>query len=367
MSLRLQVISNHGESLGPNFEKEFAGTGGTIGRSLDNDWALPDSKRYLSSRHAMIECRAGDYYLIDTSRNGIYVNDSDDYIGRGQPLKLSDGDTIRLGDYLIKASVIKNGRDFLDTMQDSIVRAQLVQEDESMEIPLLIPEDKIQDDMALERLLQPGNATGELSALSEKVDVVAVTQEDAANSLLAAAGLQPEDVPGMTPTQIIETAGELLKEFAKGASKLSKAQTEMAELFDLAGTANPDSGRNPLKLSPGLQDTLKYLLGSDGGDSFIPPQKAVQELFSDLSVQQQAVLKAMSAALGEYIEKFDPEALEKSFDSNGSSDRGNWSNYALAYRDLTQNSGQTLPQSFGSEFARAYSEQLQALRNKHSH
>ena len=42
---------------------EFGQTGGTIGRSLESDWVLPDGQRYLSSRHASIDYRSGSYFL----------------------------------------------------------------------------------------------------------------------------------------------------------------------------------------------------------------------------------------------------------------------------------------------------------------
>ena len=56
---------------------EFGRSGGTIGRSLESDWVLPDGQRYLSSRHASIDYRSGSYYVVDTSTNGVYVNDAE--------------------------------------------------------------------------------------------------------------------------------------------------------------------------------------------------------------------------------------------------------------------------------------------------
>ena len=50
--------------------KEFGREGGTIGRSLESDWVLPDGQRYVSSRHASIDYRSGSYYIVDTSTNG---------------------------------------------------------------------------------------------------------------------------------------------------------------------------------------------------------------------------------------------------------------------------------------------------------
>jgi len=99
MALRLQIISRHRQSLGDRGVKDFGRDGGTIGRSLESDWVLPDGQRYISSRHASIDFRSGSYYIVDTSTNGVYVNDSEQPVGRGNPQRLFSGDRIRLGEY----------------------------------------------------------------------------------------------------------------------------------------------------------------------------------------------------------------------------------------------------------------------------
>jgi type VI secretion system FHA domain protein len=138
MPLRLKIVSQHKDSVGENHTREFIGCGGTIGRSLENDWALPDAQRYLSSRQAMIDCKGSTFYLFDTSRNGVFLNGSEVPIGKGSSKKLKDGDLIRMADYEFLARITIDKRIKLDDgMQDSIVRTQLVKEDTSKEIPML--------------------------------------------------------------------------------------------------------------------------------------------------------------------------------------------------------------------------------------
>ena len=105
MALRLRVVSRHHQSLGERGTKEFGHDGGTIGRSLESDWVLPDAQRYLSSRHASIDYRSGSYYVVDSSTNGVYVNDAEQPVGRGNPQRLFTGDRIRLGEYEISVEI----------------------------------------------------------------------------------------------------------------------------------------------------------------------------------------------------------------------------------------------------------------------
>jgi len=74
MALRLRVVSDHRRSLGDRGSIVFGVGGGTIGRSADNDWVLPDPARYVSAHHARVSFKEGGYLLEDLSTNGVYVN-----------------------------------------------------------------------------------------------------------------------------------------------------------------------------------------------------------------------------------------------------------------------------------------------------
>jgi len=73
--LRLRIVSEQRRSLAERSSANFSVEGGTIGRSADNDWVLPDPQRYVSAHHARVQFREGHFYLQDVSTNGVYVND----------------------------------------------------------------------------------------------------------------------------------------------------------------------------------------------------------------------------------------------------------------------------------------------------
>src|ERR1700743_926918 len=107
MTLRLRVVSDQRRSLGDRSSIVFTVDGGTIGRSADNDWVLPDPLRYVSAHHARVQFRNGRYFLQDVSTNGVFVNDEPEALARrgseGYPIR--NGDVIRIGDYQVVAAL----------------------------------------------------------------------------------------------------------------------------------------------------------------------------------------------------------------------------------------------------------------------
>lgn len=73
--------------------------GGTLGRSASNTWILPDPDRFLSSCHCEIIVADKQFYIVDLSTNGTFVNGSPEPLGKGVKVRLQDGDTFDIGDY----------------------------------------------------------------------------------------------------------------------------------------------------------------------------------------------------------------------------------------------------------------------------
>ena len=105
MALRLRVISDHRQRLGDKSTFVFGVSGGSIGRSAENDWVLPDDMRYVSGRHARVVFHKGRWLLQDTSSNGTFVNDNDRPLGSQNPHELKSGDVLRIGEYHVQVQI----------------------------------------------------------------------------------------------------------------------------------------------------------------------------------------------------------------------------------------------------------------------
>jgi type VI secretion system FHA domain protein len=95
--LSLEVVSRHRRALGGRSRCSFGPAGGTIGRTPENTWELPDDTKLVSKKHAVISHRQGTFYIEDTSANGVFLNGSPQRLTPGRPRALRSRDRIALG------------------------------------------------------------------------------------------------------------------------------------------------------------------------------------------------------------------------------------------------------------------------------
>lgn len=377
MPLRLRVTSHQRGKLGDARIKEFAGCGGTIGRAADNDWILPDEKRFISGRHALIDYQGGAYYLVDTSRNGVYINGADTAVGRGHPQRLFDGDRLRMGEYEITVQITPGDENLPDDgMRDSVVRAQLVPLDESMEANL-VEESKLRgfDLNALQKHLTPADEASSSSRTRPPASAVSASggkprTSGAGNPLQAffkAADLKPQDLGGAGTAECMAIAGRLLRELLTGVADILQNRGRIRDELRLA-CAGARSALPPAAPLPGTSEALRQLLGARGGAT---PEEAVRAALLDVKNHQQALFRAMIHALRDFTERFDPEELRGRFDRGlrrsallAPTNRFKyWELYEESYQTLTHHDeGAPLPQIVTEELTRAYEQELENLQ-----
>jgi type VI secretion system protein len=107
MKLLLSVISSNA-NLDRSSRITLNQDSASIGRHEDNTLVLFDPKKYISSHHALIEFKAPDYFITDLSANGVFVNQSPKPLGRGNKIKLKDGDQFNIGDYALYVKLLED-------------------------------------------------------------------------------------------------------------------------------------------------------------------------------------------------------------------------------------------------------------------
>ena len=388
MTLQLKIVSDHRELVGDDDEREFGEEGGTIGRSLQNDWILPDPDRFISGRHATIDYKGGIYYLLDTSSNGVYINDEVEPIGKGNPRRLFNGDRMRMGDFEFTVAV-DSGESLsmpLDpepsVVPDNI--EQLVDEDLPHTGVKMLDEEELTGDDEFRSVLfststspkAPPQAEPEKAApvakpaqkkkAGNKHKTHSRRKEDVFAAFLHGLGINRVELhPSVDRTALMLNAGHVLREFVEGVIPLLAGRANLKNTFRLDQTSVLPRHNNPLKFSESPDDLIKQLLVGDEGD-YLGAKDAVREACQDLMNHQNAFLDAMNSAFIEFAERFEPDELEQGFERALSGSKlfsfGNKSKYWDLYRDLypimTEKGGGRFPQMFGEEFVRAYERQI---------
>lgn len=387
MALELKIVSEHADIVGDDAVREFHESGGTIGRSLQNDWILPDPDRYISGRHATIDYKGGMYYLADVSSNGVYINGDVEPIGRGNPRRLFNGDRLRMGDFEFEVSV-DSGESLVMPMDEEPSVApdnieQFVDEDSLRTGMQLLAEEEITGDDVFESALFSGSKTKETKKVVDKpvvvdqhIDVPAssskpenaalgVSAEDLFDSFLDGLGISRVELhPSVNRPEMMLTAGQVLREFVKGVTALLASRANLKNAFRLDQTTVLPRHNNPMKFSDNTNDLLKQLLVGTEGE-YLGARDSIREVCRDLINHQNAFLDAMNSAFIEFADRFDPEELQEGFDRTLGknmfgfmNNRKYWQLYRDLYPIITEKGGGRFPQMFGEEFVKAYERQV---------
>jgi len=385
MPLQLEIVSDHKDIVGDDFVREFREEGGTIGRSLENDWILPDPDRYLSGKHATVDYQAGAYYLADVSTNGVYVNGESEPLGKGNPRRLFNGDKLRMGDIEFQVTVDEGEGltmpppEPMTVVPDHVER--LVPEEEAKTGVDLLGEEEITGDEEFQSALFGGTvAEKEPEKGNGKVDnhanpfapppttaeVKRVDLENLLDAVMQGLDISRADIhPSTDPLEVMENAGKVLKEFVDGTSEMLASRTALKAMFRLDQTTVLPRHNNPLKLAENTRDSMMQLLIGKEGE-YLGPVDAVREVCEDLKFHHDAVLEGMMSAFVEFIDRFDPDELQENF--NRTLDKKPlfkvmnqlkyWQLYCDLYPIMTQQSTGAFPHQFGEDFVRAYEKHI---------
>ena len=387
MPLELKIVSEHAVLVGDDATRLFSEDGGSIGRSLENDWILPDPDRYISARHAVIDYRGGIYYLVDLSTNGVYVNDEHEPIGKGNMRRLFNGDRMRMGDFEIMVHLDKGESLVMPLEPDD----HELPEDIEMLVPevslktgiQLIDEEEITGDDEFQSALfgttrmdkpEPAKPAKPVPVVAEPAprkqavssQRVESTQDELFDIFLAGLGMSSSDLhPSVDPKEVMQNAGEVMREFVDGTSKLLASRANLKSAFSLDQTSVLPRRNNPLKLSQNTLDSVKQLLVGREGE-YLGPRNSVKEVCRDLLFHQDAFLDAMSDAFVEFADRFDPDELQASFDDSSKpvpllgfiNKMRYWDLYCDLYPAMTEKGGGRFPGMFAEEFVKAYDRQI---------
>lgn len=191
-------------------------------------------------------------------------------------------------------------------------------------------------------------------------------QNELCREFLKGAGVPELDMQ-LTP-ELMKLIGQLLRESTQGTLDLLLARSLTKQEVRANVTLIAPRENNPLKFSPNVEAALKHLLSSqDRG--FMTPLQAMKDAHDDLRIHQFGFMAGMRAALTGIVERFDPQKLEQRFTHKNMLDSllpmshkaKLWGLFVAQYEEISEEAKEDFHSLFGSEFLRAYEEQVVKL------
>lgn len=213
-------------------------------------------------------------------------------------------------------------------------------------------------------ITKPDNGT------REKPDAVpAETTSDALAAFLR--GLEVEDdlLGSEDPVKSMGRMGRVLRTLVMGLREILMTRTSIKSEFRIEQTMISAGGNNPLKFSITPEQAIEAML-KPATKGYLGPETAAEEALKDIKAHEVAMVTGMEAALKGVLTRLDPKALENQIEDKGGLSgllRGKkaryWDVYEQLYSEISDQAENDFHDLFSREFARAYKEQLDKLKD----
>lgn len=192
----------------------------------------------------------------------------------------------------------------------------------------------------------------------------AATDADTAAILRAAfargCGIDVNHVADFTP-QAMEVLGRIVAAMTSGTIRLMHGRSSTKHEMRANVTIIATDGNNPLKFAPDGAAALTQLLGR-GSPGFMPPLRAIDDAFDDLSAHQVGLLAGSRAAMYDVAQMLGPDRfLARAGEKSGletmmpaKHKARLWDLYESGYQEMVGEAREEFENLFQRAFARAY-------------
>ncbi len=397
MELVFDIVSAQQYAPGLLTSKSFKKAGGVIGRGEDCDWAIPDSKRILSGRHAQVSYVDGHFYLTDTSSNGVTLKDSGARLPKGEPQRIEHGNVYCLGELEIRARVLQDPAQFEDSIGQVQHAGSIIPDDAFLDLdPIAALQQRPRGYSQLDEFAGLVQAPEEEQARTQyaRIDMESLLLPELVAEAAPEPVVTPRPQPRAMPIPVAEPladgfwqrfgdalgvkiddldaearealavqAARLLKQSVAGLQQSLRTRSELKNELRLALTTVQSAGNNPLKQVGDAGEALSALLrGTKPGA--LPAEQAVGRAYRDLQAHQVALYAASRTAVQGLFEQFAPEQLCLRFEQERkpllATSGSRWRAYQRHFRAL-QKDDDWSQRLFARDFAKTYEEQVRLI------
>jgi len=415
MELELEIVSYHRLSPEQVCKKKFTGSA-TLGRAENNDWYLPDPEKVVSGCHARIENKEGDFYIHDTSTNGLYINRSVEALGQDTIHRLKTDDLLTFGDYEVKVISIEHAKSKIENTQVNNPVLHELEAMQSIQTGNDFPqtsktqapkfEGQINDDFSVPNtsipeewdfnLIKAPNTYENVSYEADTHQIVSPTNTndntnapiehtqtnhkayktvetspnncDLLKSFLNGIGCQNDIEKDLTDEMMFDL-GESLNLLLVGVMKTLRQRAEIKNEFRINQTTFQQTENNPLKFSASIDDVMQNLFLRPSS-SFLSAKSAITEAFTDTQNHEKSLINGTQGAVEGILKQLDPDyiaqrdlagqnVLEKMIPNQKPAKY--WKLYSLLHADIKHGLDKQQSQIWHDDFVAAYDKKIKSL------
>lgn len=375
MRLVFEVCDAEPAETTPVRRKTFNGVGGVIGRGANCDWVIADPSRVLSSRHALVTYRDGEYFLTDISSNGTRLQDSGERLREGHAQPISDGLVFQLGPLSIRArlaapTMIADHAGLDSQIPDHAffelepLQALEAKKSNSSQWADVAATDR--DHLAALKLVEPARKAVPEPPVQSDPDAGELFWLAFADAL----GVDLENLDTSGREVLAIKTASLLRQAIDGLQQTLYTRDELKHELMLAATGTSVEGENPLQESPDASAALALLL--DGGQlGRLSAEMVIKRAYRELQAHQVALLVGCRTALRGSLAAFEPSHLLECFKHQDKpplfpTSGAHWRAYQRHYHQMIE-SGQLSERLLANDFTSAYEEQIRLICALHSY
>ncbi|MFA6157079.1 type VI secretion system-associated FHA domain protein TagH [Mesorhizobium sp.] len=337
MHISLQI--NNVDALPADIPAAYAARDRTfrIGREAC-DWTLPDPDKFISGLHCEVRYEAGAFWLHDVSRNGTYINGSNQRMAG--PHRLEHGDRVLIGRHVIFVSIdderaMAGRAGSGSTQRDTLAAGR-----------------------PLEFSAEPIFAvTGQRVATStSSSQPLPSAKADLLREIAIGAGISPELLQSRDPHELATEIGAVLRTVVEQLALLLKARAAAKMLAkSTQRTMIGAADNNPLKFVPGTDDILEIMFARRRA-GYLDAKRSIEDAFGDLKTHEFATYAAMQAALSRLLDDLSPEAIGKKLPPTSFSSKKSqaWDAFVATWRTMEEAHDNGMLDIFLAYFNEAY-------------
>jgi predicted component of type VI protein secretion system len=329
-----------------------------LGRDTDCAVCLPDPERNISRRHLSV-WNEGDqlHFHVLSVVNGVDTVNGE--LPPGSRGVLASTEVLGLSAYRITSQLAPAGQEGADPWAEFHRQAREMMPEAGMEtVPANLEDDPF-GDWGFQSTFGPGAPGGEVSAddLAQASDL-----RPFFNGLGIAAAQQVSLTQGE-----LENLGRITRIALQGLLQaVHNAALSRQEVRAEDRTMAEPREMNPLRMDSSIETKLYYLFGGQAASSgFIPPERAVGQVVTELNAHQQAMAEALREAVKGVLQEFDPDVLKNRLLGGGSRLFGSaraWEAFAKDYADRKEAQAEWVQRLLDRHFSQAYVKALMRVK-----